>query len=432
MKSLFTKVFATGFVATSALLANGQVSADQNIDDAVFGKKMEVTGEELRLFTYDAMSKHGKLEVSEWYSYINALTENGEAYTYFTGNSIANDSNAVQIFDGDGTPTKSHIGVFGVGQVFDPKSEHYALIPQTPPLSRHNAYTVDSLQFFFKYFNANPGSVDTVTIQFFNNDDVAPLVWQSNQGRSAAPTYDPATNSSPDATNEIKIPISESTENFYSTSINSFSGVMAVATGLGETNRNGLTAFTIKFTHGMSYSFGDTIVNDSLIQGKTKVNSFMPLLIRQGTAASPAFLQDTTMSHGVFAFVNQRYNNGEWYFPYNPPGVVDRQHIYAAFKLASDNVGVEELTSNGYGLGNAYPNPAGSNSEVNIPFTLGEQEDVTIEVVDLVGKSVGSVSASLPAGEHTEVFSTANLNQGIYLYTITAGDFTATKKFTIK
>jgi len=270
-------------------------------------------------------------------------------------------------------------------------------------------------------------------IQVFNNADVAPLVW-TDQSRSAAPTYRPSTNKSPDATNEFKVPISESTADFYSNSISSFSGVAAFATGLGETERGRLTAFTIAFIPGMSYQFGDTIVNDSAVTGNTKINSFMPLIVRQGTAASPAFLTDTMMAHGVFAFTNQRYGTpaARWYFPYNPPNTIERQHVYGIFKLASDNVSLDDLTLSGYRLGNAYPNPASSNSEVNIPFVLGQKEFVTVQMFDLVGKSVGSVSNTFQAGDNTAVLSTTNLSQGIYLYTITAGDFTATKKFTIK
>lgn len=437
MKSLFTKVFATGFVATSALLANGQVSVSENTDKDVFGEAREITSNEILDFTRETLQKkHGKLAVQEWYSYMNALAQNGEAYTYFTGNSIMPDSNTVQIFrDDNDNPEKNHIGVFAMGQVFDPRSEHFQLIAETPPLSRHNNYTVDSIQFFYKYMNANPGVVDTVLIQTFNNGDVSELTWQTNQSRTAAPTYDPATNSSPDATYEIKIPISESTADFYSTAFNSFTGTMAFATNLGQTTKNRLTAFSVSFIPGMSYSFGDTIVNDSqFIPTGNKVNSFMPLSVRQGTAASPAFLEDTTMNMGIFSFANQKYRteNSGWYFPYNPPGTLERQHVYCVFKLSSPNVSLSDLTALGYGLGNAYPNPATSNSEINIPFALGQNEDVTIELFDLVGKSITSVSSTYAAGDHTEVLSTNNLNPGIYLYTITAGDFTATKKFTIK
>ncbi len=432
MKSLFTKLFATGFIATSAVVAVGQVSEAGNTANP-FGK--EFVADDLTQFTKETLKKHGKLAVEEWYSYMGALGENGEAYTYFTGTSMMPDSLAVQIFrDDNDAPYADHVGVFSVGQVFDPQSEHFALIPETPPLSRFNAYTVDSIAFFYKYRNENPGVTDTVLIQFFNNSDVAGLTWTSDQSRTAAPTYTPAINRSSDATKEIKVPISESTDGFYSTSIASFSGTMEVATGLPTTGASSLTAFTISFIPGMAYEFGDTLVNDSLVTGDTKLNTFMPLIVRQGTVNNPAFLSDTTMNHGVFAFTNQRYSSpaAQWYFPYNPPNNLARQHVYSLFKMSSANVSVDDLTKSGYGLGNAYPNPASSNAEVNIPFTLGQAGTVSIEMFDLVGKSISSATSKLTAGEHVETMSTGNLKPGIYLYTISAGNYTASKKFTIK
>lgn len=433
MKSLFTKMLATGIIATGAVVANGQVS-DADYTANPFGEEL-VADTDLSQFTKETLKKHGKLAVEEWYSYMGALTENGEAYTYFTGTSIMPDSMAVQIFrDENDNPYTDHVGLFSAGQVFDPQSEHFALIPETPPLSRFNAYTVDSIAFFYKYLNANPGVTDTLLIQFFNNSDVAGLTWTSNQSRTAAPTYTPSLNRSPNASKEIKIPLTESTPDFYSRSIGSFSGTMEVATGLSTTGASSLTAFTISFIPGMSYQFGDTIVNDSLVTGDTKINSFMPLIVRQGTVNNPAFLSDTTMNHGVFAFTNQRYSSpaAQWYFPYNPPGTLARQHVYSLFKLSSPNVSVNDLTLSGYGLGNAYPNPASTNAEVNIPFTLGNAGTVNIEMFDLVGKSITSVTSNLSAGSHVETLSTNNLKPGIYLYTITAGEYTASKKFTVK
>jgi hypothetical protein len=433
MKSLFTKLFATGIIASGSIAAIGQVSEAGNSANPL-GK--EYTADtDLKEFTKETLKKHGKLAVEEWYSYQAALSENGEAITYFTGTSMMPDSLAVQIFrDENDNPYTDHVGVFSVGQVFDPTSEHFALIPETPPLSRFNAYTVDSIAFFYKYMNVNPGVTDTILVQFFNNSDVAGLTWQSDQSRTAAPTYTPAINRSSNATNEIKIPISESTDGFYSTSIGSFSGVVEVATGLSTTGGSSLTAFTVSYIPGMTYEFGDTLVNDSLVTGDTKINTFMPLIVRQGTVNNPAFLADSTMNHGVFAFTNQRYGTpaAQWYFPYNPPNNLARQFVYSLFKLSSPNVSVGDLTSNGYGLGNAYPNPASVNAEVNIPFSIGEAGTVTIEMFDLVGKSITASTTKLNAGSHVETLSTNNLNAGIYLYTITSGDYTASKKFTIK
>jgi hypothetical protein len=179
---------------------------------------------------------------------------------------------------------------------------------------------------------------------------------------------------------------------------------------------------------------GDTLVNDSLVQGVKKLNVFMPLIFRQGTNTAPATLSETAMAHGVFAFAPQRYSTSAstWYFPYNPPGELGRQHVYALFRSSSPNVGIENVNALGYGLGNAYPNPANANSEVNIPFAIGNAGDVSIEIFNVVGNKVAAVApAYYTAGEHTAVFSTSNFTPGVYLYTIKAGAYSATKKFSV-
>ena len=65
MKSLFTKLFATGFIATSAVVAVGQVSEAGNTANP-FGK--EFVADDLTQFTKETLKKHGKLAVDEWYS----------------------------------------------------------------------------------------------------------------------------------------------------------------------------------------------------------------------------------------------------------------------------------------------------------------------------------------------------------------------------
>ncbi len=439
MKRLFTKVLTTGMIATSAVVANGQVVDSENTYQDKMGAQKEVPFNEAEILKHNAAKKLGKLEVEEWYIYQNALAENGEGRTYFTGNSIWPDSSAVQIFmDDNDQPEISHVGTHALGQVFDPKSETFQLIAETPQLSKHNAYTVDSIGFFYKYRNANPGTVDTLIIDVYNNTSVIPLTYTNSQTQqqwtSASFRYNRTTNSGYSPVNTIKMPISESTEGFYSTDLGSFSGLMTFATGLPETTRGGYTGFTVSYKPSMSNQFGDTIVNDSLIQGDTKLNSFMPLVMRQGTVQNPAFLVDTTMNHGVFAysFVKYRTTDPDYFYPGNLTTTPARNHVYALFKLKSDNVSVGELSKDGYGLGNAYPNPASVNAEVNIPFTLGNSETVTIEMFDLVGKTISTVTNTYTAGEHTETLSTNNLKPGFYLYTITAGDFKTSKKFSVK
>ena len=440
MKSLFTKALVTTAAVCMGYTAFAQVNVTNDLlDKKYLGDEREISSFEMDQLTKQILHSHGKLEVDEWYNYNTAMYENGERFTYFVNSSIMPDSNCVQIFeDENGNKVTGHTYTHGIGQTFDPKSDLFLLTPTTPPLSRFNAYTVDSIAFFYKYFNANPGVVDTILVQFYHNSNLPILPWSNRttgqRWNAATFRYDRAKNKGV-ADKEIKIPISESTENFYQTTFSSFTGVVELSPDLGETNANSPMGFSVQFIPGMSYSLGDTIVNDSLVQGDVKVNSFQPLYIRQGTVQAPAFLEDTSQNHAMHLYSFIRYDNtGNWttWFPGNVVTTPARTHMWSVVKMRSNNVGVKELNFAGYGLGNAYPNPANSNDVVNIPFALGNSENVTIEMFDLVGKSIATVSGHFGAGDHVEAMSTNNLKPGIYLYTITAGDYSATKKFTIK
>lgn len=78
-------------------------------------------------------------------------------------------------------------------------------------------------------------------------------------------------------------------------------------------------------------------------------------------------------------------------------------------------------------LAQNYPNPF--NPSTTISFMLMKAGQVKLEVFDAAGSHVKTIlNAYQTAGDHKIVFNGDNLSSGIYFYTITAGDFTQTKK----
>jgi hypothetical protein len=81
-----------------------------------------------------------------------------------------------------------------------------------------------------------------------------------------------------------------------------------------------------------------------------------------------------------------------------------------------------------------YPNPF--NPSTVIRYTvggIGSQasgfSNVRLVVYDVLGRQVALlVNEAQQPGEHSVRFDAANLTSGVYFYTITAGNFTATKK----
>lgn len=79
-----------------------------------------------------------------------------------------------------------------------------------------------------------------------------------------------------------------------------------------------------------------------------------------------------------------------------------------------------ELTQN-------YPNPF--NPSTRISYQLPAANNVTLKVYDVLGREVQTlVNEFQSAGRHTVSFNAQHLSSGVYLYTITTGNFQASKK----
>ena len=80
-----------------------------------------------------------------------------------------------------------------------------------------------------------------------------------------------------------------------------------------------------------------------------------------------------------------------------------------------------------YNLEQNYPNPF--NPVTSINFAIPKAGLVDLRVYDVLGREVAVLmSGYIPAGNHTAQFDAAAFASGVYFYTLTAGDYSATKK----
>lgn len=81
----------------------------------------------------------------------------------------------------------------------------------------------------------------------------------------------------------------------------------------------------------------------------------------------------------------------------------------------------------GYALNQNYPNPF--NPSTTIKFDLPKNEFVSLKIYDILGREISTMlNQKIDAGNHEVTFDAKNLPSGIYFYTISAGEFKATKK----
>ena len=84
----------------------------------------------------------------------------------------------------------------------------------------------------------------------------------------------------------------------------------------------------------------------------------------------------------------------------------------------------------GFSLEQNYPNPF--NPSTSISFNIPESYDVSVDVYDLAGAKVATVyNGMMEAGNHNMTFDASDLASGTYVYKLTAGEFSVSKKMTL-
>lgn len=80
-----------------------------------------------------------------------------------------------------------------------------------------------------------------------------------------------------------------------------------------------------------------------------------------------------------------------------------------------------------FGLSQNYPNPF--NPETLISYQLPVGSHIKLDIYDLLGNKIGNiVDEYKQPGEYQTVFNGQNLSSGVYIYKLTAGEFTSVKK----
>jgi len=85
---------------------------------------------------------------------------------------------------------------------------------------------------------------------------------------------------------------------------------------------------------------------------------------------------------------------------------------------------------NGYKLLQNYPNPFNPSTTIN--FSLPQNNFVSLKVYDMSGKEIKTlISSLLSTGEYKYTFEGSGLSSGMYIYKLSAGDFTETRRMTL-
>lgn len=112
-------------------------------------------------------------------------------------------------------------------------------------------------------------------------------------------------------------------------------------------------------------------------------------------------------------------------YPFAPDGIGAQAINSCALSDSS-----EPTAENGYVLAQNYPNPF--TDTTTITFEIPEKAFVSIKVFTKSGKEVAElVGKELVAGKHSVAFDRTDLPPGIYIYSISAGEFKASRKMSV-
>jgi len=94
---------------------------------------------------------------------------------------------------------------------------------------------------------------------------------------------------------------------------------------------------------------------------------------------------------------------------------------------AAVDVNDQIISPNTYQLAQNYPNPF--NPSTKLAYAIEKQGLVTLKIYDVLGREVAAlVNEVQNAGAHSVTFDASKLASGMYMYTLTSGNFSSTKK----
>ncbi len=167
----------------------------------------------------------------------------------------------------------------------------------------------------------------------------------------------------------------------------------------------------------------------------------------RGIAYAPAVDTLITASHRTLTAGNKIFYAAYWtnslntavsnaYPYYNWIGYTNENSPYQAlvwFGVPIITVDVKETGGNipqEFAISQNYPNPF--NPSTKISFAVPYSSFVTLKVYDILGKEVKTlVNEEMKNGNYELTFDAAALASGMYIYTLTAGNFTSSKKMVL-
>lgn len=383
--------------------------------------------------------------VDDWGSLENFNTQDGLlSYTNFPGA-----PQGVYWDDNTSGPTDAS-AVFwnSQGMVFDPYDASW-FNPDIYSVRDWHSYTIDSIYIWMAYLRRTSDDInDKIIVQTYKGTQIN-MSSSGKGGKQGTVAYSHATRLGMNFTDSVHVTLQAADSSSRNRETGTF-GLKGIVIDIPDITMNAGEKFavTVNFVPGYEYTESDTLFMDPRLERKigplkTPMNCLFIAGYRQSPSVDPNLTDISPLksyNNGMFLYNSIEPKATSYtgnYYTYTQPDNTQIPVMFyprIGFKVNADySVGIDNNDLvNGNGLGNVYPNPANINDQLSLNFKLNSTERVNITVYDLTGKKIQTLTnAQYTQGDHKITFDASNLQAGMYIYTMTAGDFSATKKFNI-
>jgi hypothetical protein len=372
------------------------------------------------------LSKTNSETGSTWVNYVDWIEFVSPTTQVFNVMNLFPDSTIILGFDAGNQPV--YPWIHKAGNYMDPSWN----LQQTILTDKTTPYTLDSVSVGYVYDRMTPaGIVDTLIIQVIAentalNYSLSDLSYQDIEYNQ--PTND--IKASTPTLLKIKYPltINDTCSGAIYKQIKVATSGLAIAAGKK-------VGTVLSFKPGYTWT-----INDTLIGGSLK-NAFFVLTSEQnGDNTDPTyygtlndFNSDMNMSYILDQSVRYNTNANGWngYFlptyAYTTPFAYETHDI--GYRITVLIAGVKELEQKGFAIGQNYPNPFTSSSQVDYQLTK-DASSVVFTVTDVMGRVISSEKAETTTGIHT--VKLGSYAAGVYYYSLNVDGNISTKKMIVE
>lgn len=417
----------------------------------ITGRKLPVDLKNSQIRHFDRSSLGKADEASDWYIPQDFVSSLGTFQSYV--DFMLDDTCKYVGSDG----TVDYRANMVIGQVIDPKDDNIDLMTDNPVVkySKFTNYRCDSVDMTYLYVRRVDQTkdglgndvpvVDTLFVYYFKGASVLKKGYTiaSNPGVSYKYADFGYSYANRTAANYSFIDTILLNDKSKATTISSngwglksltipVNHDLSVASNSGG-NANNLLAVGFKFKSGIKFDSTYTMEDrrdSATIPTSTKwVNYFGFQFV---TNTGPEISNTAFYNTSLYAPSDYAYKPAGLIFDNMLlPGTIYTNNRYnsIAFHLASANSGVKENVEN-IGSINAYPNPA--SGKATITFNVRNSENLNIALFNLVGQKVSDIaSGKFNSGNHEVDVNLNSLKPGVYVYTISNGSTSQSRKLVV-